>query len=216
MEVPLNISQIIMYSTNLSMFCLDENLAWLIFFFGLGAAHDLDLNLGMSASSFGKSPKENEGRFPLQSSPYDMRNGRSWRMESPAIPVVDSPFTGLERTSNYPTFSNSAHPTFFSSEERGIQKKIELGGSSPQAFPSWAWQMHGGGGGQVSATTAYQMPLLSTAASSGFSFSAPLPSKPVNLPFNGLSFPSMPMAANSATVNPSQFYYQMKPPQAPP
>ncbi|XP_071722608.1 ethylene-responsive transcription factor RAP2-7-like [Rutidosis leptorrhynchoides] len=165
-----------------------------------GIAHDLDLNLGISASSFGKSPKESEGRLELHSAPYNIHSGRSWRMENPAA-MADSLFKGLEKTSDYPTF---IHPSFFSNEERAMQKKMELG-SPHQGFPNWAWQMHG--------------PLLATAASSGFSFSATLPpsSAPSVLPSKPINSPFPFSSAASSPVNPSQFYYQqMKPPQAPP
>ncbi|XWS71771.1 hypothetical protein CRYUN_Cryun03dG0167300 [Craigia yunnanensis] len=169
-------------------------------------SHNLDLNLGI-APTVGNGPRENEGRLHFHSGPYDMHDGKSLRAENPAAATVGAPgFKGLAGTSDQPIFWNSVYPRFFPSEEKAMVKRVELG--PPQGLPDWAWQMHG----QVVSAT--PMPLFSTAASSGFSFSANppsaamLPSKPLNPTTHSLCFASS--AANS-TDSP-RTYFQMKPP----
>ncbi|XWS53228.1 hypothetical protein CRYUN_Cryun11dG0139800 [Craigia yunnanensis] len=154
-----------------------------------GNTHNLDLNLGISPP-VGNGPKENEGHLHFHSGPYDMHGGKNLRLENPAAATVGPAFKGLAGTSDQPIFWNSVYPRFFPSEERAMVKTVELG--PPQGLPDWAWQMHG----QVSATP---MPLFSTAASSGFSFSATptsaaiLPSKPFNpTTHNLVSPPQLP------------------------
>uniref|UniRef100_A0A2N9IT54 AP2/ERF domain-containing protein n=1 Tax=Fagus sylvatica TaxID=28930 RepID=A0A2N9IT54_FAGSY len=175
-----------------------------------GGNHNLDLNLGISPPALGNGSKENEGCLQFQSGPYNMHSGRSSRMENHAhATLTDTPFKGLVMTSERPPMWNGVYPNFIPNEERATEKRIALGSS--HGLPNWAWQMHG----QVSAT---QMPLFSTAASSGFSFSATppsaaiLPSKPPNSTAHNLFLTSSATAA----ANTSQYYYQMKPPQAPP
>ncbi|KAK9175929.1 hypothetical protein WN944_027940 [Citrus x changshan-huyou] len=174
-----------------------------------GGDHNLDLNLGIS-SSFGSGPKANEGHSQFLSGPYGAHGGRTSRTEnSTAAAVGDSASEGLMRTSEHPIFWNGAYPGLLTTEEKATEKRIELG--PPQGLPNWAWQMHG----QVSGTPAS---LLSSAASSGFPFSAAPPSaavlssKPLNPSDVNLCFTS----TNTTAPNTSQFYYQMKLPQAPP
>ncbi|EEF32153.1 ethylene-responsive transcription factor RAP2-7 isoform X2 [Ricinus communis] len=169
-----------------------------------GSEHNLDLNLGISPS-FGNCLKENEGHQQLHSGPYDVYS-KSSRENATSAMVGDPPFKGPLRTSDHPMFWNGIYPNFFPHEERATDKRIELGSS--QGHPNWAWQMHG----QVTATP---MTMFSTAASSGFSFSATPPSAAI--------FPSKPLnpAAHNLFFSPhatggSQFYRPVKPPQAPP
>ncbi|KAH9661077.1 ethylene-responsive transcription factor RAP2-7 [Citrus sinensis] len=174
-----------------------------------GGDHNLDLNLGIS-SSFGSGPKANEGHSQFLSGPYGAHGGRTSRTENSTTAAVgDSASKGLMRTSEHPIFWNGAYPGLLTTEEKATEKRIELG--PPQGLPNWAWQMHG----QVSGTPAS---LLSSAASSGFPFSAAPPSaavlssKPLNPSDVNLCFTS----TNTTAPNTSQFYYQMKLPQAPP
>ncbi|KAE8038924.1 hypothetical protein FH972_011388 [Carpinus fangiana] len=172
-----------------------------------GDNHNLDLNLGISPSSFGNSSKDqNEGCLQFHSGTFDVHSGR---MESHAhAALTDPPFKGLVLTSENTPIWNGLYP-LIPNEERATEKRIALGSSHGPA--NWAWQMHG----QVGATP---LPLFSTAASSGFSFSATppsaaiLPLKPRNSTAHNLCFTSSPSVATNA----SQYLYQMKPPQAPP
>ncbi|XP_021278255.1 ethylene-responsive transcription factor RAP2-7 isoform X4 [Herrania umbratica] len=172
-----------------------------------GNDHNLDLNLGISPP-VGKGLKENEGHLHFHTGPYDMHGAKSLRAENPCAATVGGPpIKGLVGASDQPIFWNSGYPRFFPSEERATVKRVELG--PPQGLPDWAWQTHG----QVSVTP---MPLFSTAASSGFSFSATppsaaiLPSRPLNPTTHSLCF-----ASPGATSTP-QTYFHIKPPQAPP
>ncbi|KAK3206113.1 hypothetical protein Dsin_020159 [Dipteronia sinensis] len=176
-----------------------------------GSVQNLDLNLGISPP-VGSGTKESEGHPHPQflSGPYVVHGGRSSRMENfTAATVGDPPCKGLTRTPEHPVFWSGAYPIYSPTEERAPEKRIELG--PPQGIPNWALQMHG----QISATP---MPMYSTAASSGFSFSATPPSaailssKPLNPTALNLCFTS----SSTAPPNNSQFCYQMKPPQAPP
>ncbi|KAJ7980938.1 Ethylene-responsive transcription factor RAP2-7 [Quillaja saponaria] len=176
-----------------------------------GGSHNLDLNLGISTTSLGNRPKENRGHLQLPSGPYDMLGGRSSRMENNVNSTVGGPpLRGLLVTEECPLPLNGVFPSFLPSEERGTQR-ISVGSS--QVLPSWAWQNQDG-------VTATQVPQFSTAASSGFSFSASFPSAAVfaskssNPTSHNLCFTSSSAAA--AAVNMSEYYYQMKPPHAPP
>ncbi|PON62366.1 AP2/ERF transcription factor [Parasponia andersonii] len=173
-----------------------------------GENHNLDLNLGISTPSFGNGQKESEGRIQFHPGPYEMHSRKLLGMENhTSVTLSDPPFKGLVMTPEQPLVLNGVYPSFFPSEERATEKRIALGSS--QGLP--AWQMHG----QVTATP---VPLFSTAASSGFSFSAAppsaaiLPSKPLDPATLNLCFTSSATAATHS----SQYYYQLKPPQAPP
>ncbi|XVF46417.1 hypothetical protein PTKIN_Ptkin03bG0024900 [Pterospermum kingtungense] len=171
-----------------------------------GNSHNLDLKLGISPP-VGNGHKENEGHLHFQSGPYDMHGGKGLRAENPAAVAVVSPgFKGLPGTLDHPIFWNGVCPRFFPTEV----KRVEPG--CPQGVTDWAWRMHG----QVSATP---MPVLSTAASSRFSFSATppsaaiLPTKPLDPTTHSLCF----FASSTSTANTnSNTHFQMKPPQAPP
>ncbi|XP_024157287.1 ethylene-responsive transcription factor RAP2-7 isoform X1 [Rosa chinensis] len=143
--------------------------------------HNLDLNLGISPPSFGNGQKQGEGHLQFHSGPYEEQNGKNMRMVPNAnATMTASPFRGVIMTSEHPPLWNGVYPSFLPNQERAIEKRIALGSQGP---PNWAWQMHG----QVSAP----MPLFSTAASSGFSFTATSPSAAV-LPI----IPSNPTALN--------------------
>ncbi|XP_062171886.1 ethylene-responsive transcription factor RAP2-7 isoform X3 [Alnus glutinosa] len=173
-----------------------------------GGNHNLDLNLGISPPLGNSSKDQNEACLQFHSGSCSVHSGR---IESHAhATLTDPPFKGLVLASESSPLWNGLYTSLIPNEERATEKRIALGSSHGPA--NWAWQMHG----QVSATP---MPLFSTAASSGFSFSATppsaaiLPSKqPRNSTTHNLCFTS------SATVaaNASQYLYQMKPPQAPP
>ncbi|KAM5583908.1 ethylene-responsive transcription factor RAP2-7 [Rosa sericea] len=149
--------------------------------------HNLDLNLGISPPSFGNGQKQGEGHLQFHSVPYEGQNGKNMRMEPNANATMTAPpFRGVIMTSEHPPLWNGVYPSFFPNQERATEKRIALGSQGP---PNWAWQMHG----QVSAP----MPLFSTAASSGFSFTATTPSAAVLpiLPSN-LCFTSSATAAH--------------------
>lgn len=96
----------------------------------------------------------------------------------------------------------------FVKQERAKDKRIEPADTSQ--FPGWAWQMHRQG-------SATPMPLFSTAASSGFSFSATPPlAAPVTLhaTTNPQSAHNLCFASPATTsANTFHYYYHMKPPQ---
>ncbi|XP_028194617.1 ethylene-responsive transcription factor RAP2-7-like isoform X6 [Glycine soja] len=95
---------------------------------------------------------------------------------------------------------------------RSSKERAERIGIDPsKGLPNWAWQTHG----QVNATP---VPSFSAAASSGFSISATFPSTAI---FPTSSMNSIPQSlcftsSSSPTRNVSEYYYQVKPPQAPP
>ncbi|XP_044482770.1 AP2-like ethylene-responsive transcription factor TOE3 isoform X4 [Mangifera indica] len=128
-------------------------------------------------------------------------------MENSTAAIAGDPPSRGVRTSEHPIFWNGLYPSFLPTEERATEKRSELG------LPNWAWQMHG----QVSGSP--MPPMFSTAASSGFSFSAtPLPaailsSKPLNSAALNLCFTPPP---TTTAANTSQFFYQMNRPQLPP
>ncbi|WCJ41101.1 AP2-like ethylene-responsive transcription factor TOE3 [Euphorbia peplus] len=166
-----------------------------------GSKHDLDLNLGMSAS-FSNPAKENEERVQFQRGPYDV--DKSSRDNSTVLMVGDPPCKGPRRTSDHPMFWNGMYPTYFPNEERASDKRMNLGSSQ---VPSWAWQMH-------SQVTASPTTMFSAAASSGFSFTATppsaaiLPSKPLSVAAHSMCFTPPATMATGA----SQFYCPVKAP----
>ncbi|GLU02449.1 hypothetical protein SLE2022_196990 [Rubroshorea leprosula] len=168
--------------------------------------NELDLNLGISPPVC-NGPKENEGQLQFQSSLYDVDGGRILRIQNPT--VTGMPFNGPAKTPEQPIFWTGVCPSFFPCEGKETMKRNDLGSS--QGLPIWAWQVNG----QVSAT---QMPLFSTAASSGFSLAATppagiLPSKPLNpTAAHDLSF----APPTTVATNTFQGCYQFNPPHAPP
>ncbi|KAI4322207.1 hypothetical protein L6164_021921 [Bauhinia variegata] len=168
-----------------------------------GCSYNLDLNLGIATTpSYGNGSREKRGHLQFQPDPYDMHVGRISRMESNFDLGIGDP--SLKRL-----VGTEERPSFFPNEERA--ERIRIGPS--QGLPNWAWQTRG----QVTATP---VPPFSTAASSGFSFSATFPSNSV---FPTRSTNSIPQslcftASGAAGANSSQYYYQMKSPrpQAPP
>ncbi|KAG2673675.1 hypothetical protein I3843_13G090400 [Carya illinoinensis] len=175
-----------------------------------GGNHNLDLNLGISPPSPGNGSKENEGRLKYHCGNYNTHTQMTSKMENHVHATLTGPhFKGLLMTSERSPSWNGLYPRFIPNEARATDKRTALG--SPYGLPNWEWQMHG----QVSATP---VPLFSTAASSGFSFlanppsAAILPSKTSNTMAQNLCFTPSAIAA----ANTTQFFYQMKPPQAPP
>ncbi|KAJ7947751.1 Ethylene-responsive transcription factor RAP2-7 [Quillaja saponaria] len=174
-----------------------------------GGCHNLDLNLGISTPSIGNGPKGSGGLLRFPSGPYNVLGGRSSKMENNVNSTIsDPPFRGPLVTEERPLSWNGLYPSIFPNEERA-KERISIGSS--QVLPNWTWQTHG-------RVTATQVPPFSAAASSGFSFSgtfpstAILPSKLSNPTSHSLCFTS----SNAAPANTSPYYYQMKPPQAPP
>ncbi|XP_050368291.1 ethylene-responsive transcription factor RAP2-7 isoform X2 [Argentina anserina] len=144
--------------------------------------HNLDLNLGISPPSFGNGQKQVEGQLQFHSGAYVGQNGKNMRMEHNANATMNAPpYNGVMIPSEHPPLWNGVCPSLFPNQERATGKSIALRYQGP---PNWAWQMHG----QVSASP---MPLFSTAASSGFSYTATTPPAAV-LPL----VPSSPAARN--------------------
>ncbi|KAK7272114.1 hypothetical protein RJT34_28520 [Clitoria ternatea] len=170
-----------------------------------GGNHNLDLNLGIATPGHG--PKENRGHLQFQSAPYNMYPGRGSKMETNVNQIIGDP--SLKRmvvTEERPSIWNAPYSSFFPNVERA-----ERTGIDPSiGVPTWAWQTHG----QVTATP---VPPFSTAASSGFSISATFPST-ANFPTKSMN--SIPQslcftASSTHGSNASQYYYQVKSPQAP-
>lgn len=167
-----------------------------------GSDHNLDLNLGISLPSLSNGAKENSNFGHLQciSAPCEVHNGRRSRMENLGTGILGDPPFNI--APEHPPSWTSAYPRLFSNcEERGPDKRIEVGYSP--GMPNWAWQMHHG---QV------PMTVMSTAASSGFASTATNSSTtptanflPPFKPPNALCF--------TGSTNTSPYYYQMKPPQ---
>ncbi|XP_023532216.1 ethylene-responsive transcription factor RAP2-7-like isoform X1 [Cucurbita pepo subsp. pepo] len=171
-----------------------------------GGRSMLDLNLGISPPS--NCPKDDDGHLRFQSGPC-FPNDRSTMMESNARAAVgDPPVNGLVMTSEHAPLWNGTQSSFFPSEESMTEKRLALGSS--QGVPNWAWQIHG-------PINAAQMPLFSTAASSGFSFSAthfpaamPPPHQPSSIAQN-IHFNSA-----KASLNSPQYHHLLNQQHAPP
>nr|VDD32805.1 unnamed protein product [Brassica oleracea] len=145
----------------------------------------LDLNLGISLS-LGDSPKQNLNNVVC---------GRNSKMENHmAASTCDTPFNFLKRGSDH-LINRHAHPSaFFSPMERTPKEGFMP--RSPQSFPARTWQPQDQPSGGT-ATTATATPLLSNAASSGFSHSATHPPSSStatlhpSLPFLNLNMPGL-------------------------
>ncbi|XP_030447976.1 AP2-like ethylene-responsive transcription factor TOE3 isoform X1 [Syzygium oleosum] len=158
--------------------------------------HNLELNLGISAPSFGSSLKGTDAHLPFHAETFSgIRNFAS------AI-LVDPPLGGLAMTSQHHSSRDRVYPSFFSNEERDTEQRNEV--PSSQGL-HWARPMRD----QVS-SSATPMPTYSTAASSGFPFSVP-PCSAAMLasPMSRLP-PSDTVASNSLRCN-----YQMTSPWPP-
>ncbi|KAE9593226.1 putative transcription factor AP2-EREBP family [Lupinus albus] len=129
------------------------------------------------------------------------------RMETNFNSVIgNSSSKRLVVTEKHSSVWNGMNLSFFSNEESPGKVSID----PSKGLRNWAWQMHG----QVTATV---VPPFSAAASSGFSFSTPLPSSSI-FPKNYVySIPQSLCFSSSSTPssNASQ-YCQVKSPQAPP
>ncbi|KAL2984089.1 hypothetical protein AAZX31_12G070000 [Glycine max] len=172
-----------------------------------GGGQNLDLNLGIATP--GPGPKENWGQLHFPSIPYNTHGGRSSKMETNVNSGIGNP--SLKRmvvTEDRPSLWNGMSPNFF---PNGQERAERIGIDPSKGLPNWAWQTHG----QVNATP---VPSFSAAASSGFSISATFPSTAI---FPTSSMNSIPQSlcftsSSSPTRNVSEYYYQVKPPQAPP
>ncbi|KAK7312529.1 hypothetical protein VNO77_36446 [Canavalia gladiata] len=171
-----------------------------------GGSQNLDLNLGIATP--GPGPKENWGQLQFPSIPFNIHGGRSSRMETNVSSGVGNPsLKRLVVTEECPSVWNGTCPSFFPNEERAEGISID----PSKGLPNWAWQTHG----QVTATP---IPPFSAAASSGFSISANCPSTAI---FPTRSMNPIPQSlcftsSNAPSSNLSQYYYPVKPPQAPP
>ncbi|XP_056176631.1 APETALA2-like protein 3 isoform X1 [Syzygium oleosum] len=162
----------------------------------------LDLNLGISASSGGTMEILEPSQFLAD--PGDMHRGSSLRVENSAASWGNPSFEGFSMTSGHPPPWTGVYPSVFPHMERAKEKICGLGSS--QGLPTWATQMHHG---QVNSAP---LPLLSAAASSGFSLSA-APHSPVNLPLplTDSTSQSNRFSLPSSAANISRGYYQLMP-----
>ncbi|KAI3411360.1 uncharacterized protein J3R85_018069, partial [Psidium guajava] len=155
--------------------------------------HNLELNLGISAPSFGSSSKDTDEHLPFHVETFSgIPNFAS------AVPG-DSPLRGLAMTSHHPSSRNCVYPSFFSNEDRDTEQRNEV--PSSQGL-HWAWPMRD----QVS-TSAAPMPRSSTAASSGFPYSVP----PCSAAMLASPLSRLP-ASDTVASNSSQCNYPMTTP----
>ncbi|KAJ8631477.1 hypothetical protein MRB53_024800 [Persea americana] len=119
-----------------------------------GIANNLDLNLGISLSSVACNEKVRDGSmdFHFNSNPFEAQKAK---MESSASVTMDQPHC-LRVPAERPPLWTGGYPGFFPNFKESLMGKVESG--SPP-FSDWGWQLRG--------STA--VPLLSSAASSGFS-----------------------------------------------
>ncbi|KAF8102389.1 hypothetical protein N665_0198s0095 [Sinapis alba] len=145
----------------------------------------LELNLGISLS-LGDGPKQKDSALRLHHSPNSIVGGRNSKMENHmAASTCDTPFNFLKRGSDH-LVDRHVHPSgFFSPMERTPTEGFMPG--SPQSFPARTYQAQDQSSGGT-ATTATASPLLSNAASSGFSHSSA----------------TRPPSSSTATLHPSQ------------
>lgn len=158
-----------------------------------GTAHNLDLNLGISTPSVahGSKGSDNLG-FQFHSDPYEISEARKTKIGT-ASAIMGQPHH-LTMASQQPSGWTSVYSSFFPNlEERMKEKRVEV---DPQPHLSnWAWQMHGSA----------SIPLLSSAASSGFSTAISLtpgarPPPPPSL---------LPMQPPVANIHfPPHYYYR--------
>ncbi|KAF8039769.1 hypothetical protein BT93_B2092 [Corymbia citriodora subsp. variegata] len=149
--------------------------------------HNLELNLGTSAPSFGSSLKDTNVHLPFHAETF------SGIPKFASAILGDLPHRGLVMTSHNHPSRNCVYPGFFSNEKRDSEQRNEV--PSSQGL-HWAWPMRD----QVS-TSAAPMPPSSTAASSGFPFSVPPYSAAmVASPLSHLP-PSDTVASNSSRCN---------------
>ncbi|KAK3442228.1 hypothetical protein EUGRSUZ_B02453 [Eucalyptus grandis] len=124
-----------------------------------GSDHNLELNLGMSAPSFGSSVKDADEHLPCHAETF------SGIPNFASAVLGDSALRGLSMTSHHHSSQNCVYPRFFSNEEKDTEQRNEV--PSSQGL-HWVWPMRD----QVS-TSAASVPPSSTAASSGFPYSVP-------------------------------------------
>ncbi|KAL3518295.1 hypothetical protein ACH5RR_020884 [Cinchona calisaya] len=169
-----------------------------------GNHYDLDLNLGISTSS----GRENGSSRGVNSHPYDVQNARILKMDNSSRTMNTPPLKGLPLTSEQPHLWTGVYSNFIPNyKERVTENRIEVGSS--QGPPKWAWQLQT----QSSAT---QVKVFASAASSGFSSPASNASSPSskapNVSASNLCFASYPIPSNYTT----QCSYQIRPQWPPP
>ncbi|KAI3852095.1 hypothetical protein MKW98_020094 [Papaver atlanticum] len=169
-----------------------------------GNEHNLDLNLGMSPSSFPNAPKGNDHMHHIQLTPFELTDARRG---SAATPTPAEHPHAHAMASEPPPIWNGGYPVFFPNhEERGTEKRVEVGQQG--LSNNWAFQMHGHQG-----SSANRMPIFSTtaAASSGFSSSTTIaPPLPLHHPPHFTNTPptSHPYHYPPPANNPHYFYYR--------
>ncbi|KAK7341767.1 hypothetical protein VNO80_24706 [Phaseolus coccineus] len=167
---------------------------------------NLDLNLGIATQ--GPGPKENWEQLQFPSVHYNTHGGISSMMETDVNSGIGNPsLKRLVVNEDCPSVRNGMCPSFFPNEEKTERMNMD----HSKGFPNWAWQTHA----QVNATP---VPTFSAAAaSSGFSISATFPptatfpTRSMNCNPQSLCFTS----SSAHSSNASEYYYQVKPPQAP-
>ncbi|XP_030546191.1 APETALA2-like protein 1 isoform X2 [Rhodamnia argentea] len=158
--------------------------------------HNLELNLGISAPSFGSSLKDTDEHLPFHADTFSgIPNFASTKLGDP-------PLKGLAMTSHHPSSRNFVYPRFFSNEDRDIEQRNEV--PSSQGL-HWVWPMRD----QVS-TSAAPMPPCSTAASSGFPYSVP----PCSAAMLASPLSRLP-ASDTVASNSSRCNYQLTSPWPP-
>ncbi|KAK3001500.1 hypothetical protein RJ639_021746 [Escallonia herrerae] len=162
-----------------------------------GSSHNLDLNLWTSSPPDGPKRNDNIRDLYFNGAPYQFHDGKRPKVESsPSVPLGGQTTYGLTMASKqlpgWPAVYSGFAPHY---EDRATGKR-EAEAVPSLGFSNWAWQMHGHG-------LVTPVPLLSTAASSGFSSmtSSPFPSSllPVNAQ-NKTTKLCLPTAANDASL----------------
>ncbi|XP_026425827.1 floral homeotic protein APETALA 2-like isoform X1 [Papaver somniferum] len=171
-----------------------------------GNEHNLDLNLGMSPSSFPNAPKGNDhmGAHHIQLTPFELTDAR--RGSAATSTPAEHPHAHA-MASEPPPIWNGGYPGFFPNyEEKGTEKRVEVGQQG--LSNNWAFQMHGHHGSSANR----MLPFSTTAAaSSGFSSSTTIaPPLPLHHPPHFTNTPpaSHPNHYPPSANNSHYFYYR--------
>ncbi|XP_017433765.1 ethylene-responsive transcription factor RAP2-7 isoform X6 [Vigna angularis] len=166
--------------------------------------HNLDLNLGIATPGTGS--KENWQRLQFPSVHYNTHGGISSMMETNVDSGVGNPsLKRLVVNEDCPSVWNGMCPSFFPNEQ---EKTERMNTEHSKGLPNWAWQTHA----QVNATP---VPTFSAAAaSSGFSISATFPPT-ATFPTRSTNSNPQSLCFTSSSMHSSEYYYQVKPRQAP-
>ncbi|XP_027910624.1 ethylene-responsive transcription factor RAP2-7 isoform X4 [Vigna unguiculata] len=166
--------------------------------------HNLDLNLGIATP--GTGPKENWQQLQFPSVHYNTHGGIRSMMETNVNSGVGNPsLKRLVVSEDCPSVWNGMCPSFFPNEQ---EKTERTNTDHLKGVPNWAWQTHA----QVNATP---VPTFSAAAaSSGFSISATFPPT-ATFPTRSMNSNPQSLCFTSSSTHSSEYYYQVKPPQAP-